>query len=200
MDLAPNIAQGDLSFIGDAESWFYNECSSTQQVDLSKQLQSHAWKSFLSPVTYTAWRYIPCTFLLCEKDQALPLVVQNAMVEVEGNLFEVERCDADHSPFVSRPERTAEVIRKAAQERMKEAVGTGSTTETFHWREVEQRCGSGTIRRLQYWPLGSRSNAYVQILCAISPDLKFYLYGASALAAAAISGSHLSPGHGQYLI
>jgi len=41
------------------------------------------------------------------------------MLEVEGNVFEVERRDADHSPFVSRPARTAEVIRKAAQETMK---------------------------------------------------------------------------------
>lgn len=98
--------------------WFYNQCSPAQQEDLPKQLQSHAWKTFLSPVTYTAWRDIPSTFLFCENDNVIPPEVQGAMLKVEGNLFEVGICNGDHSPFASRPERTAEVIRKAAGENL----------------------------------------------------------------------------------
>jgi hypothetical protein len=30
---------------------------------------------------------------------------QEAMLKIKGNLFEVERCDADHSPFVGQSGR-----------------------------------------------------------------------------------------------
>lgn len=113
-----DVAQGDLCYANDTVSWFYNQCSSTQHTQLPKKLQSHAWKSFLSTVTYTAWKDVPSTFLVCENDNAVNLESREAMLRTKGNLFEIERCDADHSPPASRPERTAMVIRKAAGERI----------------------------------------------------------------------------------
>lgn len=55
---------------------------------------------------------------MCENDNAVNPESQEAMLEIKENLFEVDRYDADHSPFVSRLERTAEVILKAAGDGM----------------------------------------------------------------------------------
>ena len=108
--------EGDLCFFTDMENWLYNECSAEQTAELKKQLQSFAMKSFLCPVTHTAWRDIPSVYLLCENDKSIPLRAQEAFVNAAG-CFEVERCDADHSPFRSRPEITAKLIRRAAGEK-----------------------------------------------------------------------------------
>lgn len=117
------IVMGDLCFadVDEAKSWFYDECTPEQRDDLASKLQSQAWKAFMSKVTYTAWRHIPGVYLMTEKDQAIPIQWQEAMLAgLEGHKFEVERCDADHTPFVSRPEFTARVIRRAAGEDLKE--------------------------------------------------------------------------------
>ena len=73
---------------------------------------------FESKPTYAAWKHIPCTYLVCENDQAVPLAAQEAMIKQEGARFDVVRCKADHSPFLSMPDFTAEVVRKAAGENL----------------------------------------------------------------------------------
>ncbi|KAF2247615.1 alpha/beta-hydrolase [Trematosphaeria pertusa] len=115
------VVRGDLSYVDKvaAVPWFYNECSPEDQAKLAHGLQSQAWKAFMSKVEHAAWREIPGVYLMTEKDQAIPMAWQEAMLaEAKGHKFEIERCDGDHSPFVSRPEATARVIRKAAGEVM----------------------------------------------------------------------------------
>ena len=115
------IMKGDLCYADKegAVEWFYNECSDEQQKALMEKLLSHAWKAFMSKVTYTAWRDIPGVYLITDRDQAIDPAWQEAMlVAATGHRFEVERCDGDHSPFASRPEFTAKVIRKATGEKL----------------------------------------------------------------------------------
>jgi hypothetical protein len=90
-----------------------------QQV-AKEHIRSQALKTFLdkSRSTHLAWRVIPSTYLMCEKDQAIPLAVQEAFVAPDREFWEVERCDADHSPFLSRPQLTANVIRRASGEKI----------------------------------------------------------------------------------
>jgi pimeloyl-ACP methyl ester carboxylesterase len=116
-DAQRTVMDGDLCYARDTVPWFYNECTVEQQEALPNKLQSHAWKAFLSPVTYTAWRDIPGIYLMAEKDQALPFEFQKAMLDAAtGHRFEIAMCDADHSSFVSRPEVVVRVIRRAAGE------------------------------------------------------------------------------------
>lgn len=111
--------EGDLCYAKpeNAASWFYNECDADTQTALVPRLKSLAWKVFWSKVEHTAWREIPGVYLITEKDRAIPVALQEAMLDAaKGHRFDVERRHTDHSPFVSRPEVTAEVIRRAAGE------------------------------------------------------------------------------------
>lgn len=42
-------------------------------------------------------------YIFCEKDQALPIPVQEAMASLLGD-YTTYRCDSSHSPFLSVPE------------------------------------------------------------------------------------------------
>ena len=69
-------------------------------------------------VKYAAWKHIPSTYMVCEGDQAIKLAAQEGMIAQPGANFTVERCGSSHSPFVSMPDFTAEVVRRAAGEKI----------------------------------------------------------------------------------
>jgi len=94
---------------------FYNDLPPAEAQYWVDKLQDFSYGCFKSPVTYAAWKYIPSTFLLCENDNAGSAEDQEKMVQAVG-VLKVERCFSSHSPFLSVPEKTAEVIRKAAEE------------------------------------------------------------------------------------
>ena len=95
---------------------FYNKCSPEIAEDQIPKLELFAKGTFESRPTYAAWKHIPSTYLVCENDQAIPLAAQEAMLAQEGANFDVVRCGADHSPFLSMPDFTADVVRRAAGE------------------------------------------------------------------------------------
>lgn len=81
-----------------------------------EMLKPHSYRTFFSKVTYPAWKSVPRTYLLCEKDEAIPIHAQKGMVENSGVEWKVESVDASHSPFLSMPEEVARSIRRAAGE------------------------------------------------------------------------------------
>lgn len=110
------LAKGDLCYVSDMVSWFYEECDETAQKALSNQLQSHAWKCFMdcSRVSYTAWRDIPSWYMHNTKDNAVPYDIQKVFVSHEGGKWTTKVCDGDHSPMISRVDETVSIIREAA--------------------------------------------------------------------------------------
>ncbi|OAX80393.1 hypothetical protein ACJ72_05271 [Emergomyces africanus] len=68
------------------------------------------------PVTYTAYRDIPSTFILCENDLAVPPYIQEKMVAQAGGAMDVVRCEEGHSPHLSDPKLVADCIRRVAGE------------------------------------------------------------------------------------
>lgn len=93
---------------------FYNDVSDAVAEKQVQFLGHQAVGAFMSKVTYPAWKHIHSTYIICEDDHALVSSVQEHMAQQEGNRFtDVVRLPAGHSPFLSMPERTAEVIRKA---------------------------------------------------------------------------------------
>ena len=97
---------------------FYNDCSADVVEEQCKHLKLHSTKASEPKATYTGWKYIPSTYLVCENDMAIPVVAQEAMIGQPGANFTVERCTASHSPFLSMPDYTAEVVRRAAGEKI----------------------------------------------------------------------------------
>lgn len=97
----------------------YNDCTPEVAKAMTASLTHHSWRCFFSNVTYAAWRDIPSTYLVCENDNAIPGSTQEGMLKnTPGHLFEIERCQAGHSPFLSMPKETADVIRRAAGEKL----------------------------------------------------------------------------------
>jgi hypothetical protein len=71
-------------------------------------------------ITKDRWGKIPRTFIRCALDQAIPLVVQNALIAAADafaprNLTRATTLQCSHSPFFSMPEQLASVLIQIAE-------------------------------------------------------------------------------------
>ena len=73
-------------------------------------------------LTYPAYKHIPVTYLVCERDKVLHPEYQRAMVGMvakeSGREVDVQSCSSGHCPNASMPERVVEVVRMAAGEHL----------------------------------------------------------------------------------
>lgn len=60
-------------------------------------------------LTCAAWRTIPSTYVITERDAALPVVAQEALAQRSQRVHRINSC---HSPFLSQPENLATLIRE----------------------------------------------------------------------------------------
>ncbi len=60
------------------------------------------------PLTQASWRDISSTYVICEKDCAIPPATQEQMAR---RAHRVERLGTSHSPFLSRPSLVADILR-----------------------------------------------------------------------------------------
>jgi homoserine acetyltransferase len=67
-------------------------------------------------LTYAAWRHVPATYILCEEDRALKPDKQELLIQLSEGRFDVVRCTAGHSPFLSQPEWLGKAVRKIVGE------------------------------------------------------------------------------------
>jgi pimeloyl-ACP methyl ester carboxylesterase len=61
------------------------------------------------PLTRAAWRSIPSTYVITERDNAFPLFAEEAMARRAQRVHRIDSC---HSPFLSQPENMAALIRE----------------------------------------------------------------------------------------
>ncbi|KAJ5753473.1 uncharacterized protein N7511_007626 [Penicillium nucicola] len=97
---------------------FYNRC---EQKDIDRAvslLGTFPAGPLAVPVTYTAYREIPSTYIVCNNDRALPPPVQRRMIAQGEGCFDVEECDEGHSPFMSNPTFIVDCVRRAAGEKV----------------------------------------------------------------------------------
>lgn len=73
--------------------------------------QSYAVQT--TPITRTAYKYIPSTYVMTEDDHALPLQYQEMFAAASG--AEVKRISSGHSPQLSKPEELAGLVEAAAE-------------------------------------------------------------------------------------
>jgi hypothetical protein len=81
------------------------------------KLAPHSCATNFVGVPSAAWRTIPSSYLICEDDRAILVFVQEAMVKAcqdGGAQMQVERIFCSHSPFLSQPDTTVEVLGRAA--------------------------------------------------------------------------------------
>lgn len=91
------------------EEIFYNTCDSETAKSASAVLRDQSLLAFNQPITEVSWLNIDSTYIICERDQAIPLFAQEAM---SARAKRVVRIDTDHSPFLSAPAELAQIISK----------------------------------------------------------------------------------------
>lgn len=99
---------------------FYNRCSAEDQEALPKLLQLQTTASFEGEPArdgiYAGWADVPLWYLRCTDDHAVPIEVQDIMIEMArtaGTDVTTRTIDTDHSPFYSRPKETLEFVQEA---------------------------------------------------------------------------------------
>ena len=89
---------------------FYNDCSPEAADRAVAQLRPHSRASVVQELTTAAWQTVPSTYVICERDNAIPPAVQEMLAARCGTVL---RLDTSHSPFLSRPDDVAALIQEA---------------------------------------------------------------------------------------
>jgi pimeloyl-ACP methyl ester carboxylesterase len=95
---------------------FYAHCPPLAAEAAIARLQPQRLITFNQPITETTWERIPSTYVVCQQDGALPPPIQDFMAERCAKAGgAIERLDTDHSPFLSMPEETADIIERVVR-------------------------------------------------------------------------------------
>ncbi|RYP23176.1 hypothetical protein DL765_001261 [Monosporascus sp. GIB2] len=101
----------------DAKDMFYQDLADEAVAELAKDLRPQSLEAFWSTATYAAWRHIPTTYILCTGDRPTTVVAAQYLVDTAKasgthKIDNVIKVDTGHSPFISKPEWTAETLIK----------------------------------------------------------------------------------------
>lgn len=96
---------------------FYQDLDDETIAKLVKDLHPQSFGAFWSATTYAAWRYIPTTYILCMEDKPTTVVaaqylIDSAKASGTHKIDNVIKMNAGHSPFISKPDWTAETLIK----------------------------------------------------------------------------------------
>ena len=58
-----------------------------------------------------AWRDVPSTYVICDRDNAIPVFAQEHLAQRAGDVL---RIDASHSPFLWKPDEVVALIAERA--------------------------------------------------------------------------------------
>jgi pimeloyl-ACP methyl ester carboxylesterase len=75
------------------------------------KLQPFSVASFSQPVTAAAWHVAPSTYIICERDRAFPVQLQEILAK---RATYVRRLPTGHSPFLAAPGQLTKLIIEAA--------------------------------------------------------------------------------------
>jgi pimeloyl-ACP methyl ester carboxylesterase len=91
---------------------FYSDCPPAVAAAAVAQLQPQSLSSCRQPLQAAAWKTIPSTYVVADRDPELPQFVQEGMAA--GRASRVVHIDAGHSPFLSRPGELASIVAECA--------------------------------------------------------------------------------------
>jgi len=94
---------------GDPEHVFYADCDPAVAARAAAALVPHRKDVFSQELRSAAWRTVPSTYVVCERDNAIPPSLQELMAARAGT---VSRIDSSHSPFLSRPDEVTAIIQE----------------------------------------------------------------------------------------
>lgn len=115
--------QEDKGFVTDPVDVFYGDVPPEVAAKAVSLLRHMPTKAFEAVVPHEPWHDVPCCgYLVCEDDKAIPVAAQQAMAGLLGPEALVVALKSSHSPFLSMPGETADVVERLAEKAV-EAVG-----------------------------------------------------------------------------
>lgn len=109
-----NSKKGDYCRADGAAEICYNDLSPQNQEKWSSRIVHTSRAVFEDRVSQEPWHDLPCMYLFCENDKAIPLAVQESMASLLGE-YSHFRCSSSHSPFLRMPDKVAEACELAAK-------------------------------------------------------------------------------------
>ena len=99
---------------------FFDELSEPEREHYSSLLKPHSIGAIWSAQSYGAWRDIPSTYVVCEKDKVIPSRRQEEMIRnarrVQPRAFDVvERLDTGHDPILTKIDGLVDVVKRATK-------------------------------------------------------------------------------------
>ncbi|KAJ5217439.1 hypothetical protein N7468_010447 [Penicillium chermesinum] len=98
---------GDYCRAEDAEGIFYNDLSLQDRKKWSSEAVHTSRAVYEGRAAHEPWHDLPCMYIFCENDMAVPLAVQESMAGLLGEYTQF-RLPSSHSPFLSMPTKLAE--------------------------------------------------------------------------------------------
>ncbi|KAF7136670.1 hypothetical protein CNMCM5793_005948 [Aspergillus hiratsukae] len=108
-----NQLDGNYVRAADAPQIFYHDLPVQEQEKWTSKLVHTSRAAFEDPVSHEPWHDLPCMYIFCEEDRAIPLSAQESMAGLLGDHSQF-RCKSSHSPFLSMPDKVAEACEMAA--------------------------------------------------------------------------------------
>jgi pimeloyl-ACP methyl ester carboxylesterase len=105
---------------GDPAHVFYNDCTPEVAEAAAAALVPQRKDSFRQELRAAAWQRVPSTYVVCERDNAIPPAAQEHMAAHAGI---VSRLDSGHSPFLSRPHDVTAIIQETLAVVVAQAAG-----------------------------------------------------------------------------
>ncbi|MFF1838211.1 alpha/beta fold hydrolase [Streptomyces sp. NPDC058231] len=97
------IPNGDTDMLpvpAEPSKCLYSDAAVEDADRATERLVPQTVKSFSEPLTATAWKTVPSTYIICEQDEILPPAFQEAMSARSDRSY---RLSSSHSPFLSMP-------------------------------------------------------------------------------------------------
>jgi pimeloyl-ACP methyl ester carboxylesterase len=89
---------------------FYNDCPPAVAERSAAAIVPQSRASFTQELGTAAWQTVPSTYVICERDNAIPPAVQEMLSRRAGTVI---RLDSGHSPFLSRPDDVVTIVQTA---------------------------------------------------------------------------------------
>ena len=118
--LAPDPTDASRVIVVGPEQVFYNDVPAAVSAPWVARLRPQAVATFMSKMTATVEEggVVPCTYVVCERDGAVPVRQQEGMFEagreVSGAEWRLERIGTGHSPWLSDVEGLVALLEKVA--------------------------------------------------------------------------------------
>ncbi|KAJ5097406.1 hypothetical protein N7456_008127 [Penicillium angulare] len=105
--------EGNASYLVEPEVNFFSDFTDEEREKWIKVLEpqpAHGWDDVIS---YTGWKVVPSFYVICEKDQILPVPLQEQLAALAGS--KIERVDGGHLAHLTQTEKVAGVIKNAVE-------------------------------------------------------------------------------------